>query len=349
MELREYLQMKKLFLVLSIAILIWGLSGCAQKVDNSEGTQTTSSTETEDTGNNEEMGIGEYQSFSIQNFHRLVTFEERPKRAVSLNGHTTEIMLALGLEDVMVGTAHQNVDILPEFKDTYEKIPILAEKYPSLEVLLGVEPDFVFGRSSAFDGANAIGTVEDLESYGIKSYVSKGTYTLGATMDDVYEDILHLGRIFQVEDRANELVATMQTQIKEIQKQVGEVETPIRVAVMDQGGDQMFTACQSLQTTLIKMAGGHNVFDDIAKTWARVNWEELVERDPEVIVINNYGDVAAEAKIEELLQNPSLQNVTAIKNKHFVVLSLSSVFEGVRNVEALETLASGFYPKKFEK
>jgi iron complex transport system substrate-binding protein len=350
-----YSQKKFLFLSLMMVMLIV-LPACGAELADGEPEKNTERVVEEQTSGagkdatevaSEKELTKAYTPFSIQNYHRLVTFTEKPKRAVSLNGHTTEMMIELGLKDVMVGTAYQSEDILPKYVAAYNKIPILAEKYPSVEVLLAAEPDFVFSRESAINGKSAIGSVTDLESYGIKSYVSKGTYILGARMDDVYEDILNLGRIFQIEDRANELVISMQNDIKKIQDKIGKVEEPKRVVVMDSGGDTLFTAAQSLQTTLIKMAGGKNVFDDIAKTWATVSWEEMVARDPEVIVINEYGDTPSEDKIKEMMDNPALKNVTAIKNKRFVILSLASVFEGVRNVEALDILAKGFYPEKF--
>ncbi|MEW9673526.1 ABC transporter substrate-binding protein [Ammoniphilus sp. 3BR4] len=290
-----------------------------------------------------------YQPVTIQNYHREITFEEVPKRVVSLNQHTTEIMLALGLENYIVGTAYNSDgEYLPELKEKFSKIPVLAEKYPSLEVLLGINPDFVYGRESAFSGKEALAAVDDLAKYGIKAYVAKGTYVTAAKMEDVYEDILNLGRIFNIEQKAQALVQSMQKDIQEIKNKVGKVEKPIRVLVFDSGEDTVFTAGQSLQTSLIAMAGGKNVFDDIEKNWAKVSWEEVVKRDPEVIVINDYGKTSADEKIKLLLNNPAMADVKAIKNKSFVVLPLSSVFEGVRNVSALETLAKGFYPEKFK-
>jgi iron complex transport system substrate-binding protein len=98
---------------------------------------------------------------------------------------------------------------------------------------------------------------------------------------------------------------------------------------------------------LIALAGGKNVFDDVAKNWTTVSWEAAVQRQPEVIVINDYGETSAEAKIELLLNNSALADTPAVKNRRFVVLPLPGVFEGVRNPGAVELLARGFYPEAF--
>ncbi|PIE76919.1 MAG: Fe3+-hydroxamate ABC transporter substrate-binding protein, partial [Clostridiales bacterium] len=123
---------------------------------------------------------------------------------------------------------------------------------------------------------------------------------------------------------------------------------PLKVFVYDFGTDDAFTAGQSLESDIIAKAGGHNVFSDIEKTWVRVSWEEVVESNPDVIVINNYGDTTAEDKIKALKENPALSGITAVKEDRFVVLPLPSVFTGIRNGAAIEYLAKEFYPEVFK-
>lgn len=73
------------------------------------------------------------------------TFNEAPKRAVSISQFTTEMMLALGLQKNMVGTAFLEEQIYPSVAKSYAKVPVLAKKWPSMEKLLSVKPDFVTG------------------------------------------------------------------------------------------------------------------------------------------------------------------------------------------------------------
>lgn len=291
----------------------------------------------------------DYQPVTLSTGGHTITINEAPKRAVSLNQHTTEIMLALGLEDRMVGTAYMDDKILPEYEAKYAKIPVLADQYPSLEVLLGANPDFVYGRKSAFSD-KALGSVKSLGEKGINGYVARGTEVSGVipTMDVVYEDILNLGKIFDIKDRSEQLVDKLKQGIADTQKKVGDVKKPLRVAVYDAGDTAMYTASKTLQTHLVELAGGKNVFDDLDKSWTEVSWEEVVKRDPEVFVINEYDKPSAAEKIASLKKHPALQDVSAIKNDRFVILPLSDAFEGVRNVRAVETLAKGFYPDRFQ-
>lgn len=287
---------------------------------------------------------------TIENGENSLIFEKAPERAVSLNGHTTEIILALGLASKMVGTAYVNHPILPELKAEYDKVPSLSDgtSYPSLEVLLGAEPDFTYGRLSAHSDT-ALGPVDKLKELGVNAYVVKGTLIKGATMDDVYEDISKLGQIFDIQPTANALIDKMKGEIGEVQAKVAAANLPkVKVLVYDSGEDAIYTTGRALQTHLIGLAGGDNVFADVDETWSNVSWEEAVERAPDVIVINDYGSTTAQQKIDLLKNNPALASIPAIQNDRFVILPLPSAFEGVRDPEAVRTLAAGFYPELFQ-
>ncbi len=289
----------------------------------------------------------EFKPFSVVTFEdKVVNFDHVPERVVSFNLHTTENLLALGLGDKMVGRSYDNAEVLPEFKEEYDKVEQLAEKYPAFEVLLGADPDFVYGRSSAF-GEKGVGSVQTFLDNDIMPYVSKATYTAGATMEDTFADFETLGKIFNVEDRAEAIINDMKAQIKMVEDKLAGKNKKLKVFVYDAGTDDAFTAGQSLESDIIEKAGGHNVFSDIEKTWVSVSWEEVVESNPDVIVINDYGSTSADEKIKMLKENPALSGVNAVKYNRFVVLPLPSVFTGIRNGDAIEYLAKQFYPRVF--
>ena len=83
--------------------------------------------------------------------------------------------------------------------------------------------------------------------------------------------------------------------------------------------------------------------DDFEKSWATVTWEEVVERNPEVIVIVNYGEVTAAQKREFMMSNPAFADLDAVKNDHFVVLEYVEATPGPRNIQAVKALAQAFW------
>ena len=330
----------KSFLLLGMTVMLVLLSACGSSEQPDAKRQAQ--------GEQPAAQVSESGTVELENMGEQLSFPDAPKRAVTLNQHATEVMLALGLEDSMVGTAYLDDSILPEYKEKYDKIPVLADKYPSKEVFLSVSPDFAYaGWRSAFED-KALGSRSDLAGQGVLTYVQESSSKAAPTLEDVYQDILNIGRIFRVEDRAEALVNDMRQKLEGIQAQIGPVSEPLNVFVFDSGEDKAYTAANTYLTSLIGKVGGKNIFDDIDKGWAEVSWEEVVSRDPDVIVIVDYGDPTAAQKQELLLNKGPLGDVKAIKNKRFIVLPLSAAAEGIRAPIALQTLAAGLYPDKVQ-
>jgi len=97
-----------------------------------------------------------------------------------------------------------------------------------------------------------------------------------------------------------------------------------------------------MPTALIEAAGGRNVMDDFETSWATDTREEVIERNPEVIVIVNYGDVTAEQKREFMMSNPAFAALDAVKNDRFVTLEYVESTPRPRNIQAVKTLAKAF-------
>lgn len=283
----------------------------------------------------------------IDNEGYVIEYEEAPKRAISLNQHVTEVMLALGLENSMVGTAFLDNEIYEPLQEAYDQVPVLAEQYPSKEQVISVEADFLYGGwESAFNEKN-IATREELKELGINSYLQSSSVQVAPKLDDIYTDIRNIAKIFRVEDRGEALIDQMNQEVEGITAQLPEVKEPLDVLVYDSGETDVFTATQNFMNTLVTMAGGINVFGDVEGNWATVSKEDAVERQPEVIVVIDYGSTTAEQKIEFLKKDAALSQTPAVQNERFVILPLSAASEGVRVGEAIEILAKGFYPDAF--
>ncbi|UVM28069.1 ABC transporter substrate-binding protein [Pseudomonas sp. B21-021] len=286
---------------------------------------------------------------TIQSCNREVTFKEAPKHAVSHDINMTQMMLALGLKSKMAGYSGVSgwKSVTPEMQNLLDGLPELAAKYPSVETLLNANVDFFF---AGWDYGMRVGgdlTPQTLQPLGINVYELTESCAFvmkrpAATLDDTYNDLRNLGKIFDVQDRANALIADMQSQVAEIRKDLP-AEKP-RVFLYDSGEDRAMTSGRlGMPQALIDAAGGRNVLDDVEASWTRVNWETVVERNPQVIVIVDYSEITAEQKIEFLLKNKALQSVDAIKNQRFIVIPYVQATPGIDNVLAVETLAKGFH------
>jgi iron complex transport system substrate-binding protein len=290
---------------------------------------------------------------TVKSCNRDVTFDAAPARAISNDVNLTEMMLALKLQDRMVGyTGVSGWKTLDEsLREGVQELPELSPKYPSKEVLLNADADFYFAGWNYGMKVGGEVTPETLAPFGIKVYeLTESCIHIMAknkpTMDDMFVDLLNLGKIFGVEDRAEALVAGYRKQLADITTRIGAVEKPVRVFVYDSGTEKPFTSGRfGIPTAMIEAAGGVNIMEDVEKSWTEVSWEPVIERNPEVVVIVNYGEVTAEQKIAFMKENPAFKNLDAVKQDRFVVLEYVEATPGPRNVQAIDRLAKAFHPR----
>lgn len=288
---------------------------------------------------------------TVESCGRTVTFDAPPRAAISNDVNLTEMMLVLGLADRMVGytgiSGWKTLD--EEMRAGVEALPELSAKYPTKEVLVGADADFFFAGWNYGMKVGGEVTPETLAPFGIDVYeLTESCIHIGAkpkvSMDDMYKDILNLGKIFDVEAKAEELVAGYKAELAAFTGGLETSEEPLRVFVYDSGEDTPFTAgLYAMPTALIEAAGGTNIMGDFEKSWGTVTWEAVVERNPEVVVIVNYGNVTAEEKRVFMMNNPAFADLDAVKNDRFVVLEYVEATPGPRNIKAVQKLADGFW------
>ena len=289
---------------------------------------------------------------TVESCNRTVSFDAPPKRAISNDVNLTEMMLVLGLAEHMVGytgiSGWKTLD--EEMRANVKQLPELSSKYPTKEVIVGANADFFFAGWNYGMKVGGEVTPETLEPFGVKVYeltescthiMKKGK----ASIDDMYADLLNLGSIFNVEDRAKNLVNDYKAELKSFKSNL-ETGEPVRAFVYDSGEDTPFTAgLYAMPTALIEAAGGVNVMNDFEKSWGTVTWEEVVAQNPEVIIIVNYGSVTADQKRAFMMSNPAFANIEAVKNDRFVTLEYVEATPGPRNIKAIKTLAKAFWGK----
>ena len=287
---------------------------------------------------------------TVQSCNREVTFDAPPRAAVSNDVNLTEMMLVLGLTDRMVGytgiSGWNKLD--PDMTEGVAQLPELSEQYPSKEVLIGADADFFFAGWNYGMRVGGEVTPETLEPFGIQVYeLTESCIHIGekgpAAMDDMYNDLRNLGAIFGVPERAEALISGYQADLDSFLASLPPLDAAPRVFVYDSGEDVPFTAgLYAMPNALIEAAGGTNIMNDFDKSWGTVGWEAVVERNPEVVVIVNYGSVTAEEKRDFMMSNPAFADLDAVRNDRFVVLDYVEATPGPRNIEAVKTLAAAF-------
>lgn len=286
---------------------------------------------------------------SVNSCNRTVSFDSPPQRAISNDVNLTEMMLVLGLSDKMVGytgiSGWKTLD--EEMRLGVKQLPELSPKYPTKEVLVGADADFFFAGWNYGMKVGGEVTPETLKPFGINVYeLTESCIHImtkkKVSMDDMYNDLLNLGLIFQIENRAKKLVDAYRSDLNNFTQKLEPIAAK-KVFVYDSGEDTPFTAGRyAMPTALIEAAGGINIMDDFQKSWGTVTWEEVIDRNPEIVVIVNYGKVTAEQKRKFMMSNPAFANIDAVKNDRFVTLEYVEATPGPRNIKAIKKLAKAF-------
>ncbi|BBG04961.1 MULTISPECIES: ABC transporter substrate-binding protein [Pseudonocardia] len=276
-------------------------------------------------------------------------YDAPPARAVTLTSNATELMLELGLQDSMVGTAYlKNRPIGEQYAEAYGSVPVIAPGQPSLEQLLAVEPDFVYaGYPDGFSESSGH-TRERLGELGVRTHLNPESCRDGRSgFDDLFGEIDRIGAVFGVPDRAAESVSGLRDRLDTVTEQLGTVE-PVPVFVYNSGADAPRTAGgKAILTEIIERAGGRNVFDDVDERWPQVSWEQVAQRRPAVILIYDYLEPSVESKIETLRATPAVADVPALATNAFPTVGLSLAQPGPRSVDAVEQLARDLHPDRF--
>lgn len=212
----------------------------------------------------------------VDDFGRKVLISHEPTKIISTAPSITEILFALGLGNRVVGVTRQ-CNYPPEVLERIGRgeITIIGGfTDPSLEKILELNPDLVIGHNLLTPEF-----VKKLEDAGIPVIVVK----TAETIQGVYEDIKLIGKSCWADEEASKLVEELEEKISFWEKQIEDVKR-VDVAGIFWVNPLWVAGNGTYIHDLIEHAGGRNVFAD-KKWWASVSDEELVERDPEYIVV----------------------------------------------------------------
>jgi iron complex transport system substrate-binding protein len=265
---------------------------------------------------------------------RSVTLDRPPKRIMALTPGNTEILFALGAEDRIVA-----VDQWSDFPPAAKAKPRVAPFSPNLEQVVSFSPDLIL---STYGGAEPL---LPLERHGIRVMVFAPR-----TLDDIYRNILLMGRIMSAEAQADGLVHAMRQRVAAVVAKVRDAPRPKVFIELDASDpSRPFTAGPgSFMDVLVQLAGGANVAARSRTAWPQLSLEELIRADPDLIIL---GDALApmNPQTPELVaRRPGWSRLRAVRLGAIAAIDSNAISRpGPRIVEGLELLAKLFHPDRF--
>ncbi|RYC40347.1 ABC transporter substrate-binding protein [Pectobacterium zantedeschiae] len=288
-----------------------------------------------------------------------LTFTQPPQRAVIHDLNMTEMAFALGLQKDIVGLTGITgwYKAPPDFIQQQGTIPELAAKYPTLENLLAVHPDFFFAGWNYGMKVGGEVTPQSLKKYGIQTLVLSESCVFTepqqqrprASMDLLYGDMLKLGKIFGKQEQAQEQIDGWKQHLAELQTRIGN-RPKQRVFLYDSGDDKPFTSGKfAMPTAIIEAAGGKNVMDDMETSWASTSWESVAAREPDFIILLDYQTGNGADALRRFLESHPLMKFTpAVQQQRYLKLQYAELTPGPANIKAIDKLAHTLYPDAFK-
>lgn len=229
-----------------------------------------------------------------------VTQDDRTERVVSLAPSLTEIVCAVGAEDLLVGRTTA-CDYPPQVATDVPAIGGFG--VPSLEMLVSVSPTLVLDVALADESVG-----RKIENLGLLREQVRCR-----RLDDIPQAIRHIGRLLGKTKRAQVLAEELETRTAELRKEAAATRERPSVYV-EIWHDPMTTAGKrTFLSELIHLAGGHNIGDEVDSEYFQVSPEWVVARNPDIILCfymaRNHGARTL------VLTRAGWQQVRAIRNR----------------------------------
>jgi len=299
--------MKKTLSILLVTVATLTLAACGNTT--TEKATTQSSTETSQKASAETTYPLTIKTYDVKGNEVEQVFDKAPKKVITNNLSTTEILLELGLKDKIAGMLNPDNAVTDKYKDAIATIPQIGDKKTvSQETVLSYEPDAVMGRNMMFS-EKSLGTVSTWNENKIPVYTQKASLsTIQQDLGNIVEDVKNLGMIFNVQDKANEYATQLQTKIDAVKK-----ANP---------------ASQGEKKKALIMASG-------------LTLENLVSMNPELIiyVTSDRNKKLDEKAVELMKANAVLESVPAIKNQKIMTISYDELMDyGPAVIDSLEKI-----------
>jgi ABC-type Fe3+-hydroxamate transport system substrate-binding protein len=227
-----------------------------------------------------------------------------PKRIVSLNPTTTEILFAIGAGPRVVGRT--SYDLYPE---EVLSVPDIGQGLrPNVEAVLATHPDLVVLYASA-DNRDA---ARQLRASG----VSTAAFKIDRIADMARVTLL-LGRLIGDTASARRTVDSVHATLDHLRRQTSKLPHPSvfwplwETPLLSVGGG-------SFLNELIDVAGGRNVFAELPQPSPAVTFEELLRRDPDFIL-------SGPKTRRRLLADARWQTLRAVRENHMLVIDTTMI------------------------
>ena len=231
-------------------------------------------------------------------YNREITLAEPATRIVAMQPSDCEILCAIGCEEALVGIGQ-----FCDYPASITSLPVVQSgANTNIEEILALNPQVVLMN----DMSQSEEQVKQLEENGVKVVISTTS-----DIASVYTSIRLIGALMGRDAEAEALVADMQGTFDEIKAKSAGLDKSVYFEISPP--PYLYSAgSSSFLNELAEICGVKNIFADQADAWLMISDEQVIERNPDYIVLmNGMGD----AGVDEILAREGWGDINAIQNK----------------------------------
>lgn len=287
------------------------------------------------------------------------TFEKAPEKVWVQNQNNIEVMLALGLGDKIVGAYGLDGEIREDLKDEFEKINYY-DSMPTKEEIIALEPDCIIGWYSTFDDKR-LGDVGFWHERGVGTYMSLNSACRGPaaenpqTINEECEDILTIGKIFDVEEKAQALVDRIKGEVEKVNKHLEGKEKLTAAVLEDEGGTYRVYGEDTLGGN-VAVNGGADLIVGKHGENGNISAEDLIVANPDAIFMVWYDgydvndtEYNGENVTKLITEDPKFASLDAVKNNRVFGINLSGIYcSGLRTLDGILDISTNLYPELYQ-
>jgi iron complex transport system substrate-binding protein len=259
-----------------------------------------------------------------------VTLHHTPQRIVSLAPSLTEILFLLGADSSVVGVT----DYCDYPAEAKLKAKIGGMLNPNVEQILALQPDLVMMSGSG----NMRSDYDRLTSAGTTVFVSY-PQSVGA----VLASITTIGELTGRRQRADSIAAFLGQRRQHLVAEASSKKTQTVLVILSLN-PLIAIGPKTFLNELVTLANGRNVVQDSSTAYPVLSREEVLRRQPDVIVATN--DIVR--SVDDILSPyPEWKMLTAVRNKHVAVINASIISRpGPRIVDGLEAMIDALHGQR---
>lgn len=292
------------------------------------------------------------ENFNTQGEPEQQTFTKPPERVVAVWQNSIETLLALGVGDRLIaGNGVPDKKFFrKEYQEQYSKIPYTGLQLLDLETTMMLKPDLIVGWHSTF-APKVIRPTEFWHKRGVNTFIARSSMidAKPRTLANEYKDILDLGKIFDKNEKAQQLVGQMQQEVNfAISQTAGYQKRPRALVLEFMGKEPTVYGEKSLAGNIVKELHG----ELLAEKQRAIGLEQVVELDPDVIflVVTEFNYGHEQDVLDRVNKHKALKNLRCVKEGRVLPLPLYAIYSsGVRTYDGIKIIANGLYPDLYKE